>query len=202
MAERSNQKARTRSSIIAACAELFDAGDELTMESIADHAGISRATIYRYFATVNDVVWQVINERLEHESLPIVAQGGPSLIDRAITAERVVNDSMFARPQFVRLFEVSTLQRVVDGTALPDDRPTRRLRFIDEALAPYADELGPERSALVRHALALALGPEALITLLDACRLDEPAARRVTEWTVRAIVNQALSEVDSHAVPG
>lgn len=46
---RSNQKARTRTALVAAARELLAGGATPTVEDAATHGGISRTTAYRYF---------------------------------------------------------------------------------------------------------------------------------------------------------
>ena len=51
MAERENQKVRTRKAIIDACRELARTGAEMSMPRVAKQAMVSEATAYRYFPT-------------------------------------------------------------------------------------------------------------------------------------------------------
>ena len=48
---RTRQKQRTRDQLIAAARELITAGDTPRVEEVAEAAGISRPTAYRYFAS-------------------------------------------------------------------------------------------------------------------------------------------------------
>jgi len=48
---RTRQKQRTRDHLIAAARELIKAGDTPRVEEVAEAAGISRPTAYRYFAS-------------------------------------------------------------------------------------------------------------------------------------------------------
>jgi AcrR family transcriptional regulator len=66
--------AQTRSEIVDAALQLFQAQgfDNTSMEQVADAAGVSRRTIYRYFFTKDDLVFEsprlwlrVLNETLE-----------------------------------------------------------------------------------------------------------------------------------------
>ena len=92
----------------------------------------------------------------------------------------------------VRAFEVTVLERVIDGTATDEDRPARRLTYIDQAIEPYREELGTDTTELLRHSLAMVIGSEAVIALADACKLDENEARAVTRWACEALVAHAL----------
>ncbi|MEQ8840241.1 MAG: TetR/AcrR family transcriptional regulator [Acidimicrobiales bacterium] len=194
MAPRTNQKARTRQAITDGCAELLDEQSPTTIDDIAAHTGISRATIYRYFASSSDIVWHVMSDREIESSESVATAAGPDPLDRIVAAEKAVNDYIFANPTSVRQFEASVVQRVLDGTADADDRPARRLRYIDAALEPLVGELDDTALRRLRHGLALALGTEAFIALVDTCRLDDDDARATAAWVCRALVTQAMAD--------
>lgn len=194
MAPRTNQKARTRQAILDGCAELLGDDAPPSIDEIAAHTGISRATIYRYFPSSTDIVWHVMSDRNIEPADEVAAAAGDDAIARVLAAERAVNDYIFANPTGVRQFEVSAIQRVLDGTAHDDDRPARRLRYIDAALAPYADRLDEATMRNLRGGLALALGAESFIALIDTCRLSDDDARGAAEWVCRALVAQAFAD--------
>lgn len=194
MATRIEQKARTRQAILDGCAELLDGETSPSIEDIAAHTGISRATIYRYFRSSTDIVWHVMSDREIEPPDEVADRAGDDPIGRVLAAERAVNDYIFADPMGVRQFEVGVLERVLDGSAQETDRPARRLRYIDAALEPLADRLDETAQARLRHALGLVLGTEAFLALVDTCRLDDHEARATAEWACRALVSHALTE--------
>ena len=54
--ERVNQKQRTRAELLRAARELAEKGGQPGVAEAADHAGISRATAYRYFSNADDML--------------------------------------------------------------------------------------------------------------------------------------------------
>ncbi|MEO1034333.1 MAG: TetR/AcrR family transcriptional regulator [Pseudomonadota bacterium] len=194
MAGRTHQKNRTRQAIVDGCAELLDGGVTPTIDSIVEHTQISRATVYRYFKSVADIVLHVMSDRDVEATVGSVADAGPDVADRVAAAERAVNDYLFAHPDQVRQFEIGVIQRQIDDVALEDDRSARRLLYIDEAIAPIANELDDQTRERLRYGLAMPIGSEALIALLDSCKVDNDTARDVTRWVCEAIVEKALRE--------
>ncbi len=153
---------------------------------------MSRATIYRYFSNADEIAWAVMSDRLEFDTLDEVRDAGPGLVQRMLTAERVVDDYLFANADGARRWEVGTLQRKLDGHGYDEDRPTRRLRFIDTALEHGAEGVDHERVEMLRDALTMVIGTEAMISLLDSARLPEERARAVQRWAVQVLVEAAL----------
>lgn len=194
MATRTNQRERTRAAIVDACEALLDRGIDPTIDEIADEAGVSRATVYRYFDSPAMIAWHAMSNKAMVHPDDVFAGTGDDLGARVRAAERVVNDYIFDNAHGVRMFEMGTIQRHLDGTADPADRPVRRLTYIDEALEPVIDSLPPELAHRLRHGLAIAIGAEALLATVDTCRLDPDDARSITQWVCDALVDRAERE--------
>jgi AcrR family transcriptional regulator len=191
MATRTEQRARTRQAILDAVARLIDTGrTDLDVDEVAREAGVSRATFYRYFNSPLDVLFHVVADR---DLLPVEAvRAAGDVPERVAMAEDVVNTWLFAVPEATRAFERSMLERNATGAAQPEDRPGRRLRYIDAALEPLADRLTERQQFLVRHALALTMGSTSVVAMLDTCGLDAVDAREVTAFAAQAIAAEAL----------
>jgi AcrR family transcriptional regulator len=198
MAPRTRQRERTRERLLDAIQELIDAGStDLGVDAIASAAGTSRATFYRYFSSPAEALWHVYTDR-HLAAMDEAFRDAGDVADRVARAETAVNEYLLSDPNATRAFERAMLDRTLNGTATPLDRPARRLRYIDAALEPIADDLSDDDRFLVRHALALAMGSSVVPALIDTCALTPEEARRVTRFAAEAIVREALrrSRVD------
>lgn len=192
MTTRSNQKERTRRAIVAAAARLVDSGcTNPTIDDVAEEALVSRATVYRYFESTDDVLWQVYSDRHVPDAETSMSIAGDDLTRRVLAAEANVNDYLFGHQDGTRAFERVMLERRLQGRSTDDDRPGRRFHQIDAALAPLEGRLDPEELQLIRHALSLAIGSQAMVALLDTGRLDTDSAREVTRFACQAITGAA-----------
>ena len=194
MATRERQRARTRQAILEAATELLDRQTDVTIEAVVESSGISRATIYRYFESADDISWHALTDRATDDAEEVVVAAGDEPLDRIAAAERGVHDILFADADNLRRVVATTVARVLEGRAQDTDRPARRLRYIDPAIAPIADDLGEEAAFRLRHALAAVIGTEAFVALVDVCRIEPDEARDVLGWAAQALVRQAMTE--------
>jgi AcrR family transcriptional regulator len=158
-----------------------------------DHR-VSRATAYRYFSSVDDVMWQAVTDRSLTPVANAFGDAGTDPGARVAAAEEIVNGYLFQDPIGARAFERSTLQRWLEAGPDAATRPVRRLAYIDEALAPLAGQVTDDALQRLRSALALVLGTQAVIVLYDICELDERRAREVTRWAARVLLDAATAE--------
>lgn len=192
MAIRSNQKARTRQALLDGAARvLADGTAEPSMDQIAEAAQVSRATAYRYFDSPSEAVWEVMSDRAIADVDAVMAAAGNDITDRVLAAEEAINGYLFDDPDGARAFERAALDRSLRGMSQDTDRAARRLGYIDAALEPIADRLSDGERRSVRHALALAMGSQAVPAMLDTCRLDVDEARSATRFACRAIATEA-----------
>lgn len=192
MATRERQRARTRQAIVDAAGELLDAQADVTIDAVVESSGISRATVYRYFESADDIAWHAITDRMTVDAEDVVDAAGASPVDRIVAAEGAVHDYLFNEPDNLRRAVATTVARVLEGRAQDTDRPARRLRYIDTAIEPIAGQLDEETVFRLRHALGTVLGAEAYVSLVDVCRVAPEDTRRVLSWAAQALMRQAM----------
>jgi AcrR family transcriptional regulator len=196
---RTEQKARTRQAILDAVARLIgDGRSDLTVDEIVLAADTSRATFYRYFPSPAEALFQVWSDLRVPAGADAIAGTG-DVGQRVARAEEAINGFLLGIADATRAFERAMLDRTLAGRALPEDRPARRLGYIDAALEPIAGHLSPHDLFLVRHALALTMGSSVVPALLDTCDLDASEAREVTAFAAAAIVAEARRRADRAA---
>ncbi len=192
MVTRDRQKARTRQAIVDGCAELIDQGITPTIDDIVTHTKMSRATVYRYFKKASDIVFEVMSDRDTEATITQVDEAGDDVLARVQAAERAVNDYLYSNPTRLHQFQIGVLQRQLEGNDLADDRKARRLQYIDRAIAPLDGQLPKKARERLRYGLALAIGAESFVSLVDVCKLSEKQARATTQWVCEVLIEQAL----------
>ncbi|MFC6287110.1 TetR/AcrR family transcriptional regulator [Nocardioides sp. GCM10027113] len=185
---RTRQKQRTRDLLIATARELMGAGDTPRVEEVAEAAGISRTTAYRYFPSQAELLAAAYPETTATSVLPDPA---PSDILERVGA---VAEFVIARVQENEEQQRAMLRLSLGST--PHDLPLRQGRAIPwfvEALAPAADDLGDEGLHRLALALRAACGIETRVWLSDVAELSPGEVNELQRWMVEALLHHAAS---------
>lgn len=204
MAER-GPKARTRRLMLEAATSLMQAGVTPSVSEVAEAAGVSRATAYRYFPSQAVLVHAVVDEAL-----------GP-ILDWDMEAEdaraRVENLLASAMPR-INDFEATfkaALKLSLDqwarrqvGTLGAEPQFTRghRVDLLMKATEPMADKLSRAQRLRLAQALSLVFGVEVVIVLRDIWGLAAGEATAVAQWAALALVNAAEAEASAADTAG
>lgn len=187
MAERPNQRRRTRKDLLDAAGRLARAGRTPTLDEVAEEALVSRATAYRYFPSVE----ALLAEAAVHIAFPdpdeIFAGAGADPAERVERLDRAMDGVIIENEPSLRIMLSKSLERA-DGEGLPA-RQNRRSPLIEAALAPARRSL--KDGDLLAKALALVIGTESRIVCKDVLQLEDAEARAVKDWAIRALVAAA-----------
>lgn len=196
---RSNQKARTRQTIVRAAGALLAKGEKPSLDGIAAEAGVARATAYRYFPGLDALLSEALVDLMVPDVADLFdddAQTDP--FERVRRVDDTFDKACRRQEAPLRLMLARVLERSV--SARPSDPPLRQNRrqpLIEAALEPIESQLGPARLRCLVHALSMIIGTEAFIVLKDVASLDEDEARQVRRWATDALLSAALKEVAS-----
>jgi AcrR family transcriptional regulator len=90
--------ARNRTLIVEAARHLAARGEALALNSVARAAGVGVGTVYRHFATVEELEETLVWERFDHLA-GILRGAGPAQLERALTAHftLLAEDALFEK---------------------------------------------------------------------------------------------------------
>lgn len=186
------QKQRTRSQLLHAARALRAKGRVPAVSDVADAAGISRTTAYRYFPTQEVLLAEATAEPLiESVREAIAAIAGESDVLKRV-------DAVFEALVPVLLEherELRTLLKIALERSLEEIHarhiPLLSAQWIvawDAILEPLRKRVRPKTYALMVRSLGTLLSVESLNVLLDACDLDGRAAAAAIRNAARAMV--------------
>ena len=192
---RVDQRRRTRRRILRAAVHLLRSDEPLTLETAAQQAEVSRATVYRYFETA-DVL------RLE-AALTDILDSGPVAEIRTLcqeTTNHADRVEAVVRCMAGWAWDTQTSLRITLRLALEGgyQRPGNRDNWIALALAPAEPQLGPAITEQLRRALYPLFGLDPILSLGDLLELNRQQTLDTLAYTARALVNQAFTQSTVH----
>ena len=193
---RTSQKLRTREALKAAAADLIAAGRQPTVVEVAEAAGISRSTAYRYFPSSELMYAELaLNAAVDGDRQRLYDAAKTdgdvaSRLDRVIRADHTLTQEHEAELRTgLRAFLL--LLESYPEVAL---EPSHRVQVLTEALAPLADRLSQESMRRLVAALSLCVGVEAALITQVNCGLGPDESESLKRWAASALLRAALEE--------
>jgi AcrR family transcriptional regulator len=190
---RDNQRRRTRKELLAAAAKLMKSGRTPDMDEVAAEAMVSRATAYRYFPKIEELLIEAPLEGAVPEPGAVFA--GDESVDavaRVDKAEAALHEACYRNEAQLRMMLAASLLRVAKegGSAVPV-RQNRRSALIEAALAPARDRFTDGAYRKLCGALSLVFGTESMVVFSDVLGIDAKSARKIKSWALEALVRAA-----------
>jgi AcrR family transcriptional regulator len=186
------QRRRTRRAILEATAELLRSGAEPSVSDIAAAADVSRRTVYLYYPTLDQLVLDATMGTL-HVDLEAVLEAQTSSDPHERL--RTLVDETFAGMKASLPLGRRMIRLTVGAPTPPGGGPRRghrRIGWIEWAVEPWRPRMTRKDYDDLVSSLALAIGWEAFIVLLDVRGLSPERARSVTLRTTDAILDAAV----------
>jgi AcrR family transcriptional regulator len=165
-----------------------------TLEEVAEEALVSRATVYRYFASIEALVVEAaVDVAVPEPGEMFRDEISRDPVARLQRVETVLTDMILANEALLRTMLAHTIQqgmRAGEDGKLPR-RQNRRTPLIEAALEPARHQFKPAALRELTRALALVMGPEATIVVKDVLQLGDAEARKLKRWVIRALVEAA-----------
>jgi len=190
-------RARTARLMLETAVRMMQDGVVPSISDVAEEAGVSRATAYRYFPSQAALVHAVVDEAL-----------GPILewSSSEEDAERRVDDLIGTSIPRIEAFEATfraALKHSLEqwaarrrGVAGLEPQFTRghRIELLRNAIAPLHPALPEASLDRLAKALSLVFGVETLVILKDIWNVDADEAREIALWSGRALVRAAMED--------
>jgi AcrR family transcriptional regulator len=183
--------------MIATASDMMRRGLSPSVSEVAEAAGVSRSTAYRYFPTLADMLRAVVGEALG----PILSWDEPEL-NTAARLESLFGVAFPRLAEHESTFRAAIRQSLEPGTEANGDKALgrgHRIALLQRAVS--SSGLPPDHSARLVHALSLTFGIEALIVLKDICGLNDRKARDTAIWAASALLDAAFREAGIPAPP-
>ncbi len=189
---RARQAALARTAILQALLRHLEAGDadDVSMDDLAQQAGVSRRTLYRYFPTRGDLL-AAAGQWIRDEVLQLPVQIGDEGIVESFRRAAV---RLQEHPRVAR-----ALLRTETGRTLRTGYRAERVAAIRDALTREIPGLSRRDRDRAAGVLTYLCSSNAWITVQDESGLDAPSAQAAVAWAIEALL--ARLRESAHAKP-
>ena len=198
---RYRQRARTRDLLLTHARRMLATAQPVTVPALSAETGVSRATIYRYFPSNDDLVVHAAlpesDDPLNDAEWPYSPHEAPEdTVERAGKLVRTMAEWAFDRETEMRALLRVSLEADSEVRGLSRKGRTGRHRWIArllEALPATVPSTERARLAASLHAL---FGSDAVVWTTDMAGLKRQEAVDTLEWMARALVSAAIASAD------
>jgi AcrR family transcriptional regulator len=176
---------------------LMQAGATPSVSEVAEAAGVSRATAYRYFQSQ-----AALGQAVGDEGLGPILTWRSTAADPRLRMADLLDTSMPRIEAFEATFKAA-LKLSLDqwarrqaGTLGNEPQFTRghRVDLLKDAIAPLKGTLSRAGFERLAQALSLVFGVEALIVLKDIWGLGGGETLSVAQWAARSLIEAAIDQ--------
>jgi AcrR family transcriptional regulator len=193
----SGPRRRTFRLLREAARELFRNGGPLTVPAVAERAGVSRATAYRYFPSNDAVVlhatMSLADNPLEDAEWSTPADMSPSDL-RTRAADLVKATAAWAFEHETELRTMLRLSLDPERNELRNRRAlTNRGRWISALLEGLPEDVAPAARERLASALVPLFGSDAVVWTTDMAALERGEAIELLAWMASALVAATMA---------
>lgn len=153
--------------------------DDLSMGDVAEAAGISLRTLYRYFPDRHALLSAAGQHVVDSLNLPIAIDGPDAISASFLDAARRFS----TRPQLAR-----ALVQTAAGRAARTSARSQRTEAVGSVLSSLTDGLDPatarRASAVISHLCSL----QSWVTIADDTGLDDEESQAAVAWAIDTLV--------------
>ena len=181
---RERQAAAAREAILEAFLDSLEdePPHEISMEALAERAGTSRRTLFRYFPTRANLLAAAADWIYDHRlHVPIEIDGAGNLVESFTQA----STEAARLPALAR-----ALLNTPTGQTIRSGRRARRATAIGDAVAEITTNLPPDQAAQATAIITHLCSARAWITIQDESGLDSASARAAVAWALATLIGE------------
>ncbi len=187
---RTVQKLNTRGKILEAAHRLLEQHKSLSMETVAQEAGVSRATIYRYYSSTDFLATELVlhlnvpdaqhlSDQYKNHAIP------DALLGIQNTYLNFILDNESASKAF--------LGAILSATDTKLERGQNRLQALRNYFGFHGKDLAPDLQEKLIHISVLLMGIESIIVSKDVCGLNDDESKQTLKWALEMILKASLN---------
>ena len=169
----------------------------MTVAAVAERAGVSRATAYRYFVSNDAVtVWATRPMSAESGAPEIATTSEPEALgDRAARLVRDQGVWAFEHERELRALLALSLAPDAEQRGVSRRGRMRRSQWIEDGLLNYLpDNVTAEHRTRLAAALTPLFGSDVVVWTQDAAELDQEQSLDLMAWIARTLVEATIHD--------
>ena len=180
---RVKQKQETREKILSTTQELMNYGEKFTLEDVAEKAGISRATIYRYYSNI-DILSAEAGIDINAKSPKTIYENLQYLEikDKLLGVQEYYNNLALDNENAFRNF----LSIVLTSDSQQNKRGARRIKTLKMVLD--GANLTNKETRNLQNLFTVLMGIEPLIVTKDVCGLNNDESKELLKWGMELLL--------------
>ncbi|TRO64236.1 TetR/AcrR family transcriptional regulator [Christiangramia sabulilitoris] len=187
---RRDQKLKTRDRILASTQDIIGKKKEFTLEDVAKQANISRATIYRYYSSIDILTAEAVLDLNTKSSEEIIEEVKNLNLKQAILAiQEYYNNLTIDHEAGFRKY-MSVVLNAEQSTKM---RGARRKKTLLMLLQDRRKDMSPEQMEKLANMATILMGIEPFVVTKDVCHLDNEQSKEILSWSLDRILDTVLT---------
>lgn len=190
-------RSRTFRRLMDEALSLVRSGSIPSVAEVAQNAGVSRATAYRYFPTRGKLIGALVAEALAPVREYVPREGEDGLARLNILIDKTYPRFRKYEPHMRAALQLALEHQALERAGLLEEEPFRRgqrREILKLATEPLKKKLSKAAYDRLLNALAVVYGIEPFIVLKDICGASDRETEAVVRWMMDALVDAALQD--------
>lgn len=186
---RKQQKLKTRNKILASAKKLLKKGGDFTLEQVAEDANISRATVYRYFSSVDLLSLEAgLDWQTKSPEAILNPLNGMDIKSIFTGIQDYFNKLTYNNEKAFRKY----LSHAITSTTDEGKRGARRVKTLELALENHPINLSEADQKKLITIVTTLMGVEAMIITKDVCGLNNIESQETLNWGLEKLLKGIL----------
>jgi len=186
---RKTQKLKTRDKILRSTQKLLEKNKDISLEDVAKEAGISRATIYRYYSSIDVLAAEAVldlNTKSSEDLYDEVA--GKDLKEAILSIQDYYNQLTIDNESGFRKY----MSVVLNNDHSDKMRGARRKKSLMMLLENKAQQMSAQDKENLANITTVLMGIEAFVVTKDVCGLNNVESKNLLNWGMEKLLESIL----------
>ncbi|WP_298527668.1 TetR/AcrR family transcriptional regulator [uncultured Christiangramia sp.] len=186
---RKTQKLKTRDKILRSTQKLLEKNKDISLEDVAKEADISRATIYRYYSSIDVLAAEAVldlNTKSSEDLYDEVA--GKDLEEAILSMQDYYNQLTIDNESGFRKY----MSVVLNNDHSDKMRGARRKKSLMMLLDSKAQHMSAEEKENLANIATVLIGVEAFVVTKDVCGLNNEKSKKLLNWGMERLLESIL----------